>query len=190
MRSIGVAIVIGVATLSSACTRVAVYVEHDPRIDFTTLTTYDWAEPAPDTTAPEPDLDARVRAIVKETLDARGFEPAAQGETADFLLACTAAVDESVRSVTIDRYYGYKQSAYLSKSGTARSYPRATARRQTAVRTYRQGSLILDILMSEPRRRIWRAYARAVIDPDETDAQREQRLRQAVREMLEQFPPR
>jgi hypothetical protein len=62
--------------------------------------------------------------------------------------------------------------------------------RQTVVYEYQQGSLILDISTPVPGRLIWRGFARSAIEPDETQEQRDTRLREAVNKLLKQFPPR
>ena len=181
-----------VVSTGAGCAHVAVYVEHDPTANFKDLTTYGWLnEPSTgdSPTAENSILDARVHAIVEDGLAAHGYEKATDG-TPDFLVGYSAAVEETLQGVTIDRYYGYTQTTYLTKSGSARDYPRGTMGRQTVVYEYQQGSLILDISTPQPRKLIWRGFARAAIEPDETQKQRDTRLREAVRQLLKQFPPR
>ncbi len=176
---------------ATGCSQVAVYVEHDPRASFPDLATYQWLEQPSMASAPDvenPILDARVRSVVDAELAARGFEKQDDG-TPDFLVGYTAAVDNAMQAVTIDRYYGYTQTTYLTRAGSARDYPRGTLGRQTVVYEYQQGSLILDISTPVPRRLIWRAYARSAVDPNETQETRDKRLREAVRKMLKDFPP-
>ena len=122
MRSSTATILLGLLTLS-ACTHVAVYVEHDPTASFADLTTYDWVTAPPAATdAPVADdqiLDNRVRSIVETELAADGFARRTDG-TADFLVGYSAAEDSSLQAVTIDRYHGYIQSTYLTRAGTTR----------------------------------------------------------------------
>jgi hypothetical protein len=181
------------ATLASGCTQIAVYVEHDPTVSFEGLQTYDWGESKIDfaerTQTDNQIFDSRVRSTVEAELARRGFERVEDGDP-DFLVAYSAAIDVGQQTVTIDRYGGYTQSTYLSKSGTSRDYPRSTTGQQKVVYDYQQGSLILNVSLPEPRRRIWRAYARSVIDPEESQKARDDRLREAVRRMLADFPPR
>jgi hypothetical protein len=174
----------------TGCTRVAVYVEHDPNTDFDALRTFDWAPfevVPPQEQGLEPGADERVREAVESVLRSRGYDR--EVERPDFLVAYRAEVDRSTRAERMDSYYGTTNSAYLSKAGKSRQYPRRTANRPTAQYASEQGALILDILQPEPRRRIWRAYARSVIDPSDSLERRNERLRQAVVQMLAQFPP-
>ncbi len=126
---------------------------------------------------------------VEAELAARGFQEQASGP-ADFFVGYSAAVSDTLQSVTIDRYAGYTQSTYLTKSGTSWDYPRETAGQTTVVYEYKQGSLILDVFLPDPKRLIWRAYSTAIIDPGESQAKRDRKLREAVRSMLKEFPPR
>lgn len=175
---------------ASACTPVAVYVEHGPQTDFSALTAFDWNAPAD---APAGDsevatLDTWVREAVERELVARGFQRRTDG-TADFLVGYTAAVNDEVRAETINRYAGYVQSSYLAQTQSTRYFPRDTIGRQTATYSYQQGSLILDVSLPEPKRLIWRAYARAVIDPNDSEGHKKQVVGNAVRRMLKDFPP-
>jgi hypothetical protein len=175
----------------AGCAQISVYAEHDSRVRFDELTGYDWLpEDGPDgTAATHTTFDDRIRAAVDETLAARGLERRTDG-TADLVVGYTISIESDVRSVTLDRYYGYRQSAYLAKSGSTRDYPRSTLGRETAAAEYEQGALVLDFSSpTPPRRSIWRAYGRTVLDPGSGDAQREQRLMEALRRMLAEFPP-
>lgn len=181
-----------IISAGAGCASVAIYVEHDPTANFDDLNRYSWLEEPSmgnPPTAENPILDARVRAIVEEVLASRGYEKATDGRP-DFLVGYSVAVENTLQSVTIDRYYGYTQATYLTRTRSARDYPRQTMSRQTVVYEYQQGSLILDISTPLPGRLIWRGFARAVIEPDETQEQRDTRLREAVSKLLKQFPPR
>ena len=62
-------------------------------------------------------------------------------------------------------------------------------RTETNVYAYDEGMLILDVLRPEPAQLLWRGVARAVVDPGASPEEREARIRQAVRQLLEAFPP-
>ncbi len=185
-------LVAAVVLSAPGCSNVAVYVEHDPSANFGELARFGWFDKPSMAASSGPDgeiLEARVRAVVRDELTARGLVEEAHG-TPDFLVGFSAAVDNQLQAMTIDRYYGYTQSTYLTRAGTARDYPRETMGRQTVVQEYQQGTLVLDFSTPDPRRLIWRGYARSVIDPNSTQEQRDKRLREAVRKMLRDFPPR
>lgn len=192
VRSITSTLTLALLTAASGCTQIAVYVEHDPDFAFESLQTYDWASAASGASGElvsDRDFDAQMRATVENELARRGYERSADAAP-DFLVAYTAALEDAFRTRTIDRYYGYGQSSFLRKAGTSRDYPRTTASRQTAVQEYQQGSVVLDVSLPEPRRLLWRAYARSALDPNEGEDSRERQLREAVRQMLADFPPR
>lgn len=192
MRTVTIPVALSLLVSSLGCTQIAVHVEHDPDVSFAGLTTYDWAtgaSRAEGTLFSDAEFDAQMRAAVEGELGRRGFERSADGAP-DLLVAYTAAAEDALRKVTIDRYSGYGQYGYLRKTGRSWDYPRTTASRETAIQEYQQGSIILDVSLPEPRRLLWRAYARAVLDPNESEATRERQLKDAVRQMLADFPPR
>ena len=55
---------------------------------------------------------------------------------------------------------------------------------------YDEGTLILDIVDAESRTLIWRGSARAEVSATVAPETREARVREAVRRILEQFPPK
>jgi hypothetical protein len=57
-----------------------------------------------------------------------------------------------------------------------------------SLRTFDQGSLVLDISAND--RMVWRGAAQAEIKPDLTVEKRHRLIREAVRELLDRYPPR
>lgn len=51
-----------------------------------------------------------------------------------------------------------------------------------------EGSLIIDVLDGQTRRHVWRGYATAQLHEANAPAQQKQRVREAVRQILERFP--
>lgn len=164
----------------AGCTSISVYVEHDPAEAFAGLNSYQWATPtrtvAGDPHTDDPILDARIRYIVDAEFAARGYRMLADGAP-DFLVGYHASTREKTQVWALDDYYGYSR---YSRYGRGRS----------TVYTYEEGALILDISTADTHRLIWRAWARAVVDPGDTQQQRDRVLADAVRKMLDKFPPR
>ncbi len=65
-------------------------------------------------------------------------------------------------------------------------FPAATQ----SLKNYEKGSLILDISSVKLNSVVWRGIAEAEIDFQKTDAQRQQRIVEAVQGMLKKFPPK
>lgn len=186
------------AGLVTCCTlgcapQVAIYTEHDPNADFSGLSTWDWAKPKPAVAGEQPKqdpiLDARIRAAIEVELGDLGFKRD-DGGTPTFLVAYTAATEESMQSWAIDDYYGYSRPTYRFYAGRSRNYPLGTGTQREIVYEYQEGSLVLDVSTPDTHRLLWRAYARSTIEPDQKQETRDKRLRDAVRKMLKGFPPR
>jgi len=60
----------------------------------------------------------------------------------------------------------------------------------TSLKIFEEGTLILDIIDGPKRQIAWRGIARAEINRQNTAAKRDQRIREAMAEMLQKFPPK
>ena len=92
----------------------------------------------------------------------------------DFLVDYHAAVRQRWDVTTINRYYGYNPTWDAP---------------DTYIREYEEGSLMVDIIEPGSRKLMWRGMAEAEVGPSSTPQEREQRVSEAVRRMLERFPP-
>ena len=76
---------------------------------------------------------------------------------------------------------------------TAHGYRRSTwatgATAHTTVRQYERGTLVIDIVAPKEQRLVWRGSASARLQRSADPARREQRIRDAVEEILREFPP-
>jgi hypothetical protein len=59
----------------------------------------------------------------------------------------------------------------------------------TSLKIYEQGSLVLDV-MTPTSKPMWRGVARAEVHRDRPDAERSKRIREAVFDLVEKFPPK
>ena len=60
----------------------------------------------------------------------------------------------------------------------------------TSLKIFEQGTLILDIIDGPKRQIAWRGIAEAEVNRQNTPAKREQRIREAVGELLKKYPPK
>jgi len=60
----------------------------------------------------------------------------------------------------------------------------------TALKIYPEGNLVVDIGAGSTEHVVWRGVAQSEIDLDRSDAERVKRLREAVKDLLEKFPPK
>lgn len=189
----------GLALASSlaGCSMIDVSTDYDPSVDFARLTTYDWL-PGPQKRTGNPRIDnpllkKRIRAAVESQLAAKGYEKAS-ADRADFLIAYHAAIHRrlSVESMNTDYGYGSGRGWDDHRYGHGWGYHRAWSSApmsRTYTRYYDEGSLILDFVTPQTRELIWRGAAKAAIDEADSPNTKRERINEAVRRMLEQFPP-
>jgi len=139
-----------------------------------------WAPgPSPRTGDPRLDndlLDRRVRGAVERELAARGFQRVEADPT--FFVEYHTALASKVQVRSIGSSYGYGPGNWA-----------AVAPGGTFARTYDEGSLILDVVDAESRDLVWQGIAWAEVYPTDSPAEREKKINEAVREILERFPP-
>jgi hypothetical protein len=179
-RATAVSALLALALL--ACATIEVSSDWNPAADFSRLHTWAWlAQERPASGDPRLDsalLDARIRSAVESELGARGFAKAEAG-AADFLVAYHVALERKLVATTIDDYYGGVGYRHWPRPGYSQTY----------VHEFEVGSLMLDVLDPRSRELIWRGTAQAEILPAATPEEREARVREGVRRILERFPP-
>ena len=178
------------ASLLAGCSSMEVNVDYDPKGDFSGLKTFDWI-PGPRKPSGDPRiddntiLDRRIRGAVESELAAKGFRKSAQSP--DFWLAYHVTLDKRQSVTTLNNYHGYGPGwgwDYYSP-------PYASKRRsETFVYEYEAGTLLLDVVDPDGRDLIWRGSAMDEVNFSATPSAKEQQINEAVRRMLEKFPPR
>ena len=167
--------------------------DHDPSVDFSALKSYDWMPESPFNTGdPRVDDDsvmhARIRNAVDRELAEKGFMKL-PSTTPDFLIGYHVTVADKTSIRFLNNYYGYTDGWGMSyEARTGKPYqPDGPAEKVEF--EYQQGTVILDIALSEPRQLIWRGEVTASIDPDEKADAKSKRINNAIELLLQQFPP-
>lgn len=180
--------------VSGGCATLEVQTEYDPRADFSGFETWVWMPREPAATG-DPSLDnailhSRIRAVVEEQLALQGYRKLSSA-TPDFLVTFHTAIDQRLDVSTVDRSYPRHGGGPYGGSGRWGPGGGWVYSSETRVREYELGSLILDIADNRTRDLVWRGFAQAEVGQRSQDqARRDERLREAVRRMLEQFPPK
>jgi hypothetical protein len=161
--------------LCTACTTIEITTDYDPAADFSGLRTWAFADPGQP--AGDPRLDSslvrsRIFQALESELAVKGYGRAV-GVQPDFLVDTHLALSRELDIQTF--HQGYHRSSW--------------GRSETLVREVDKGSLVLDFLDPKSRNLLWRGVAQARIDHRGTPAERTQRIREAVRLMLQDFPP-
>ena len=186
----GVAWAISIVTFASVLSAaIKVQVDHDPGFDFSVLKTWTWHPKGPgnavkiitqedDSAAFKQQIEPRLLPIVQAEFVRRGFPPAASGEP-DFYVTYYAVVTAGTSSQFMGQFIN------LPKWGLPPLAPQTTS-----LEYFPRGSLILDVTSRASDEVVWRGVAQADMKWDEAQAKRDQRVRDAVRELLKKFPPK
>ena len=174
----------------SGCSSLRVSSDYDGSVDFASLQSYDWL-PAPGIRSADPAIQfdsllaQRVKTAIDSQLAASGFQQ--QTERPDVLVTYHVAVDQKVSVTYLNELYGYRPGwgTGYRRSMRHSGYPS----REAVVTEYQQGTLIIDIVRASDKKLIWRGTASDEVYPDSTAEAREKRVREAVAEILAQFPP-
>lgn len=156
-----------------ACSTLRVDTDYDPDADFERLATYAWRQPAAGRAPNDPLLAKRVHEAVDDGLAARGYVK--DERDPDFTVGWFAIVRQRVDVSTFDDPWG------------SRRWPRW--RTTTWVTTWDEETLVLDVADARTGEPLWRGIASDVVEDDATPQERERRVREAVTELLERFPP-
>jgi Domain of unknown function (DUF4136) len=173
--------VLAAAIAFLACSGVRVTTDYDPGTDFTRVRTYAWLDDQSGVQGDRPDvtslLDRRVRRAVDAELQRKGLSPVAQAE-ADALVSYHLGVETKLDVNTINTGYGYGWGAYRGGVAT-----------HTTVTEYQEGTLLIDLIDPKAKQLIWRGSGQSRLRRSSTPEQREQRIDEAVGEILKSFPP-
>jgi hypothetical protein len=154
--------------------------DYQSTANLSALKTYAWMpglQPPPQASGVEISwLDGRIRRAVEGELARRGYQ-LLSGGAPDFLVAYHVALEKKLDVARMEHVYGY---------GARRGTPVTTE----LTREYEEGSLIIDVLGPNDRQLLWRGTARGRITPGLSPHEREARIDETVRQIMERFPRR
>jgi len=150
------------------CSSVAVQHDFDNGYDFTDVQTYDWIEVKRPARASELKLRRFIDAM-DTALEEKGYRRAPGSP--DFLIAIHLLTERKI-DVTD---YGYSVS---------RRWPT----RDVDVRSYKQGTVIVDFIDAGTKEMFWRGTASGIM-ADRTTEQQEALAKEAATKLVKEFPP-
>jgi hypothetical protein len=163
--------------LFQACShQISVYTDHDPDYNIKSLTTFDWAHKTNIEVNKNPlhynELnDKRIKTSIVNQLTRRGYSYS-EGQP-DFLIHYHIIVDD--QSIVTTEPYGYLYGPYWM-------------RMRTNVYSYREGTLIIDLMDPKSNNLIWRGWAVAALNGPYTTGQTEELINRAVEKIFRNFP--
>ncbi len=189
MKTIKLLIPIVLLVWLSGCSTLSVNYDYNEKTDFQTYRTFDW-QPFPENINKDTLNRDRFVNAVNLDLNAKGFTQSTTG--ADFLIATHFGKQDQVQVTDwgysyapVNHYRGY---GYLHP-GLA-SYPGAlSTHNRVSVYEYEEGTLILDFIAADTKTLIWRATAKAVVNPESSPEKQTEKINNAVNEILKDFPP-
>lgn len=159
------------AVAVGGCSGPLVSHDYDPGLDFSRLKTWAWAPQLPQADGSSGPASVtsltheRIRSAVEQRLGAMGYMRVDE-QSADFWVQHYAAIGQRMY---VDPGYGW--------SGDD-------------LRGHDQGSLIVDVITPKDKRLVWRGTARSAVDPELTPKERDAHIREAVKKILDEFPPK
>ena len=167
--------------LTAACSGISVNSDYMPGTNFTPYRTYGWMPNAPAPTPEDRLIDTRIRSAVEAGLAEKGFTPSTSGEP-DIYVAYQLITDDRTDVRTVNNYYGtgWRYGPYWG-GGVA------TTRTETS--NYTVGTLVLDFFDAESRELVWRGTAEGRLNERADPEQRQERANDAVRRILDRYPP-
>ena len=167
-------LMLGAVSLA-ACQTVRVDSDYDETVDFSSYETFGWL-PQP-RNAPRNDqindiLDNRIKRAIEAEIVADGYQKNQRGRP-DLYVVYHTATERKIDRTYIERW-GYNRRGQPRRRGAVR------------VESYKEGTLIIDLVDAERRELVWRGTATgAVSDLTQTD----KKLFGAVERIFEAFPP-
>lgn len=160
----------------AGCSPYSVSDDYDPTTPFSKYKTWTWF-PGPRPAPLDSLNENRIKSALEAELPLRGLSKAAEG-SGDLLVGFHASVSQKIEVTPTTISYGY---------GWGRGYVGTTYGND--VRTYDEGTLIVDLIDAATKTLVWRGTARATVYKDADPEYRTTRIREAVQAILERYPP-
>jgi hypothetical protein len=164
-----------------ACSGVRVTTDFDPNADFSDVRSWAWLDERSGVEGDRADvaslLDRRVRGAIEAELESKGI----------------ARVDRSAAKALVTYHIGVEKKLDVNTINTGYGYGRyggfGGIHSTTTVTEYQEGTLLIDVVDPTSKQLVWRGAGQARIREYSTPDEREQRVKEAVKLILEKFPP-
>jgi hypothetical protein len=175
MKTLVFIVFAGILLLTGCSPQIRVFSDTDPDYDLWTYRTFDWGQKVNIEAGKNPlhynELnDKRIKAAVENQMLVRGYR--STSESPDLILHYHIIVDD--QSVIATEPYGYQYGPYWT-------------RMHTNTYSYREGTLIIDVMDSKTNNLIWRGWAVSAVDgikPHQVDGL----IKKAVSRIYKKYP--
>jgi hypothetical protein len=186
MQSQRISISFAIALLVCACSSTRIQTDFDRQADFSSYSTFAWYQPAETekspTEGPNQLVDQRIRGAISQNLRAKGLEPSETNE-ADLLVTYYTSLNSQMHFHTTGWGYGYGWGWGPYWGHGYGFWPGWT---HTNVRTYHEGTVIIDIIDRGENQLVWRGVGTSVVGKK---SHSEEKIGQSMTRILEGFPP-
>ena len=167
-----------VIAVFTGCASMKVDSDYDSTASFDAYQTFAWMEKpdqVKDNLTKLGEITQRIENAVERELMADGYQKASTAP--DFFVVYHTAVETQITGATIDTWgYGYRRPRW--RTGTVYA--------DVSVDTYKEGSLIIDIVDAKENELVWRGSAVGAVNSPEQAAKK---VDEAVQKILAEFPP-
>jgi hypothetical protein len=163
--------------LMVACSpEIQVHTDFDPDYDLWTFKTFDWGQKVNIEEGKNPfhynELnDKRIKSAVQDQLASRGY--LLTEDHPDLVLHYHIIVADKSVLITEPNVYNY--SSYWKRT-------------ETSIYSYREGTLILDLMDSKTKNLIWRGWAVSPLDSSYKSEEVDKLIKSAVAKIFKKFP--
>ncbi|WP_455221508.1 DUF4136 domain-containing protein [Kaarinaea lacus] len=172
------------------CAPIDVRIDYNKKVNFEKYKTYgviDNEQPdIVDINISKEALDDLIVGAIDKALMEQGFY---RDKDPDFYITYYFVVDAKTNEYIVQGYYS---DIYYSNLGYGGPPPVSSAtleNKQLRKSTYEQGMLMLDIVDSKTKERIWRGYAQSRIGIYKEPEKQKERATTAINKILANFPP-
>jgi hypothetical protein len=170
-----------VGVISLGCSSRSVNFDYDRSADFASYETYAWHEGEQSIQEEDPLGHQRVMDAVDQQMSAKGLSKV--DSSPDVYVTYNAEDNEQIRMDTTYMDYGYGDDWYWD-DGMGMGMGSST----TQVRTYNQGTLVVDIWDAEKKQLVWRGVGTDTVSANpESNAKK---INKVVADMFKRYPPR
>ena len=153
--------------------------DYDKKVDFSGYSTYAWMERDNSVESQLPDhLLIRLQRVTEEVLAEKGFDPAPAPPQTDLLLTFYYG-DKDELQINHVAYAPYSPWGYGYWPGFNYGY--------TEVRSYKEGTLVLDIVDARSHKLVWMGILEKEVRSSDPPGKR---MQKSIKKLLKNFPPK
>ena len=164
----------------SSCSSVTVRTDHDPGTNFARYRTYALGPPSRNALALSPSIRAQIESSIDQGLAARGIRRSGRP---DFYVAYHVTTQEQI---SVQTFHDWGRWSYGGPRWNSYTLWRGSPITTSYVHRTTVGTLVVDFVDARTDRAFWRGVATGTVRGAESNRRK---IADAVRQMLERFPP-